>query len=173
MSVCGETTIYSSAMGDVLLERECTWLIRIPTTDAYVTLPPNFWQVWGYPHKGSQNIKFVPIFLLVTSHFMFWAYQSLKRWGVVGGCMVSDLWTNRLMYIWKQCNDLRRVSKCNFIFIFLFYEISWTISVIFMCYMTCVLKKEIQGSKNDLKITHYLFWNQHKILNKKNVGDKN
>ena len=54
------------------------WLIRTSTTDVYVTIPPNFVQVRGYPYISVQNIKFVPIFLLLTSHFMFWIYQGLK-----------------------------------------------------------------------------------------------
>ena len=37
--------------------------------------------VWG------QNIKFIPIVLLLTSHFMFWTYRGLtKRWC---GCVVG------------------------------------------------------------------------------------
>ena len=58
-------------MGDVLVEREFYYLlygilhvqlIRTPMTYAYATLPLNFRQVWGYPHKSGQNIKFVPFF---------------------------------------------------------------------------------------------------------------
>ena len=83
-------------MTDVLLE----WLITTSTTGAYVILPPNSRQVWGYPHKSGQNMKFVPIFLLVTSHFMFLTYQSLKKVGVGEhweGCMLtkSGPWTIR------------------------------------------------------------------------------
>ena len=33
------------------------WLSRITTTDVYVTLTPNFWQVWGYPNIIGQNKK--------------------------------------------------------------------------------------------------------------------
>ena len=58
-TVCGEKTIYSTVIGDVLLEREFNymlygishvqigWLIRASTTDAYVTLAP--------PQKISQD----------------------------------------------------------------------------------------------------------------------
>ena len=80
-------------MSDVLLGREfinqlyslladymTDWLIRTSTSYAYVTLPTNSRQVWGFPHKSGQNIKFFLIFLLVTSHFMFWTYQILKKW---------------------------------------------------------------------------------------------
>ena len=39
--------------------------------------------VWVYnpppPPIRNQNIKFIPIFLLLTSHFMFWTYQGLKK----------------------------------------------------------------------------------------------
>ena len=27
----------------------------------------------------GQNIKFIPIFLLLTSHFMYWLYQGFKK----------------------------------------------------------------------------------------------
>ena len=66
LSVCGETTTYSTAMCDISLEREINylllwyitsadWLIRISTRDVCVTLPPNFRQVRGYPHMSGQN----------------------------------------------------------------------------------------------------------------------
>ena len=58
------------------------WICRIATTDVCVILSPNFIQVWGYPPINGQNIKFVPTFLLITSHFMFWTYQGLKKVGV-------------------------------------------------------------------------------------------
>ena len=51
------------------------WLVRKSMSDAYVTLPLN---VWGYPYKSGENIKFVLIFILVTSHVMLGIYQSLK-----------------------------------------------------------------------------------------------
>ena len=38
------------------------WLSRIATTGVYVTLTPNSWQVWGYPHKIGLNKKLVPQF---------------------------------------------------------------------------------------------------------------
>ena len=55
--------------------------------DVCLTLPPNLRQVLGYPYISGQNIYFVPIFLLVTSQFMFWTYQSLKKlaWVSSGG----------------------------------------------------------------------------------------
>ena len=52
-------------------------------TDAFLTLPPNSGQVWGYP--SGQNIKFFPIFLLVASHLIFWTYQSSKKLVWVSG----------------------------------------------------------------------------------------
>ena len=55
-------------------------------TDVCVTLPPSSRQVRGYPTIRGQNIKIVTIFLLLTSHFMFGTYQSLKKIGV------GELW---------------------------------------------------------------------------------
>ena len=34
------------------------------------TLPPSFRQVWGYPDISGQNIKFLPILLLLTFVFI-------------------------------------------------------------------------------------------------------
>ena len=51
-------------------------------TDVCVAQPPNFRRVWGYPPIRGQNITFIPIFLLLISHFMFETYQGLKKVGV-------------------------------------------------------------------------------------------
>ena len=61
-------------------------LLRISTTDVCITLPPNFRQVRGYPHKSGQNIELVTIMLLLTSHLMFWTYHGFKKmvWVHVG-----------------------------------------------------------------------------------------
>ena len=73
-------------------------------TEVCVILPPNFRQVWGYAHISGQNKYFVPILLLVTSHFMFWTYRSLKKllWVSSGGrgCTVTNSgpWTTINMF---------------------------------------------------------------------------
>ena len=86
------------------------WLIRTSTTDVHVTLPTNSRQVWRYP----QNIKFVPIFLLVTSHFLFWTYQSLKKsmWVRRWGMHVTD-WCHGLIGIFESFAivDLKMTSS--------------------------------------------------------------
>ena len=42
----------------VILYISCVdWLSRIAMIDVYVTLTPNSWQVWGYPHISGQNKK--------------------------------------------------------------------------------------------------------------------
>ena len=61
--------------------------------------PPNISQVWGYPHVGGQNIQLIPILFLLTSYFMFWTYQGLKKLVWVscergGGLHVGLLWPN-------------------------------------------------------------------------------
>ena len=90
LSVCGETTTNSTAICDISKEREFNYLLhgikhmltKTSTTDVCVILPPNL---------RGQNIKLVPIFSLLTSHFMFSTYQSCKRswcgWDV--GCTVG------------------------------------------------------------------------------------
>ena len=96
-----EITLYSTASCNTSYELKFShrlWYIacwaRIETTDVFVTLPPR--QVWG------QNIKFAPIFLLLTSHFMFWTSQGLKKswWGWVvrggGGVHRSLRWLMRM-----------------------------------------------------------------------------
>ena len=79
LSVCGETTTYSTTMCDISLEREfnyllygisADWLTKTSTTDVRVTLPTNFRLVGGYPNIRGQEIKFVPIILLLRSHFL-------------------------------------------------------------------------------------------------------
>ena len=55
---------------------------------------PYFFIGLGVPPIRGQNIKFIPIFLLLTSNFMFYTYQSLKKKLVWvrcggGGCMVG------------------------------------------------------------------------------------
>ena len=54
----------------------CRLVSRTATKDVCVTLTPIL-DLAVPPHKRSKYI-FVPIFLLVTSYFMFWTYQSLK-----------------------------------------------------------------------------------------------
>ena len=71
LSVCGETTTYSTAMCDISKEREFNYLLYGISQDVCVTLPPNFRQVWGNPSIRGQNIKFIPIFSLLTSESMF------------------------------------------------------------------------------------------------------
>ena len=91
----------------------CSLKTRIAKTDICVTLPPYLRQVWGYPPirgvpPNPQNIKFVPIFLLLTSHFMFWTYQGSKNswrgWVVRGGGggVRRVLITHGLYLWWKK-----------------------------------------------------------------------
>ena len=74
-------------MCDLLLERECNYyalwyiacadyLIRTLTRDVHVTFPLIPDRFGDTPQKRS-NIKFVPV--LVTSHFIFWTYQNVKK----------------------------------------------------------------------------------------------
>ena len=53
----------------------------VPPNFRQVFRPPNFRQVWGYP-----KIKLIPIFLLLTSDFMFCTYQDLNK------VVVGEIW---------------------------------------------------------------------------------
>ena len=73
------------------------WLIWKSMTDICVILPPNFSLVRGYPHISGTNIEYwyisFPIFVLVTSQFIFRTYQSIKKLVWVssgGGCLHGD-----------------------------------------------------------------------------------
>ena len=69
LSVFDETTTYSTAMCDMSLEREFHYhYIIIIILDRF-----------GEHPLSGQNLKCVPMFLLLTSHFMFWTYQGLKK----------------------------------------------------------------------------------------------
>ena len=95
--------------GDVLLGREfkksVIWYITCAdwwlttTTYAYVALPPNFRQVWGYPNKSGQNIKFVLFFTgNISFHVLdisklkkiWWWWVSWEGGGVVHGDRSMD-----------------------------------------------------------------------------------
>ena len=82
LSVCGETNTYSTAMSAISLKREFNYLslwyissadclIRTSTTDIYVTLPPNFRQVRGYPRISGQKTPMGLNFELLTSKYVF------------------------------------------------------------------------------------------------------
>ena len=83
MSVCGEKTIYSTAMGDVLLEREFNyliygilcWLIRKLMTDAYV----------AKPFKSMSLDSRFGFWVANGSKMIFWQFQLIIfAWNHIG-----------------------------------------------------------------------------------------
>ena len=78
-------------------------------TDIWVILPPNFGEVWGSLISAA-NIKLVPIFLLLTSHFVFWTCQGVKTkvgvgklWGG-GGISTWSVYSPQTLYTSRQIN---------------------------------------------------------------------
>ena len=63
-------------------------LVNNNTNDMRLTLPlildsnlsPNFRQVWEYPHKSGQNIKFVPFFTGNISFHVLDISKLKKGW---------------------------------------------------------------------------------------------